>query len=341
MSSYDIYDPKNGLTGPQRAAVILLALGEEHGRPIWDTLDEEEIKLISQEMLQLGTVQSAMVEKVLGQFATEASSANLRGGTEETRALLSRVLPRELVEDLIEQARGPGGGRTMYQKISEVSPEVVANYLKNEHPQTVAVVLSRVHNVTAAKVLALLPKRMGEDVACRILTMGQVPREILERIDQTLRTEFIASLARQRRRNPVEQLADILNNVGKDEEERFLQAIGVQEADAADQIRAQMFSFERLAILPPFTLQTILREAERADLVLALKGSPDEIRSLFFGNMTSRSARLIKAEMEGLGAVRLKQVDEAQSNMIALARRMERAGDIQLSFDQDGDELVT
>lgn len=341
MRLYEGYDPKDQLTGPQRAAVMMLALGEEHGRAIWETLDEEEIKLISHEMMQLGTIESKIVEKVLGQFAQEATSTSLRGGTEETRALLSRVLPKELVEDLIEASRGPAGGRTMYQKISDVSPTLVANYLKNEHPQTVAVVLSRVQVETAARVLALLPARMGEDVACRILSMGQVPREILERIDQTLRSEFIATLARQRRRNPIEQMADILNHIGKDEEDRFLRAIGVQDGDAAEKIRATMFSFESFAALPGFTLQTILREAPRADLVLALKGASEEVRAVFFANMTQRSSRAIRAEMDGLGPVRLKQVDEAQSAIIALARRLEQSGDIQLKVEDMQDEFVS
>lgn len=341
MRLYDGYDPKDQLTGPQRAAVLLLAVGEQHGRVIWETLDEEEIKVISHEMMQLGNIESKIVETVLGQFADEAMSSTLRGGTEETRALLSRLLPKDLVEDLIESARGPAGGRTMYQKISDISPVLVANYLKNEHPQTVAVVLSRVQPDTTARVLSLLPPRMGEDVACRILTMGQVPREILDRIDQTLRSEFIATLARQRRRNPIEQLADILNHVGKDDEGRFLRAIGIQDSDAEARIRATMFSFEKFAALPGFTLQTILRGVAREDLVLALKGASEEVRSAFFANMTERAGRSLRVEMDNLGPVRLKQVDEAQSNIIALARRLEQSGDIQLQIDDALDEFVS
>jgi flagellar motor switch protein FliG len=327
------------LTGLQRAAIVMLALGEEHGKAIWEQLDDEEIKLISGEMMQLGTIEAPLVEKLLHEVAVLAATGPLRGDVERTRALLSKVLPKAIVDDIIDSASGPAG-RTMYQKLSNVSPVLLANFLKNEHAQTAAVILSRVQTEHAARVLAEFPPRLSEDVVQRMLTMSEVPREVLDRIDQTLRVEFIAALSRRSRRNPVDQVTEILSLMARAEEQRLLSAIERSDPDTAEKIRAKMFSFEHLADMPNAVLQAILQRLDRIELAKALKGAPERVRNVLFANMTKRASILLQKEMDVLGPIRLREVDEAQARIVAIARQLEKEGAIDLSPASSDDDLI-
>ncbi|MFO1150934.1 MAG: flagellar motor switch protein FliG [Alsobacter sp.] len=318
------------LTGLQRAAIVMLALGEEHGREIWNMLDEDEIKLVSSEMMQLGTVEAGLVEQLLREVAVIGASAPLRGDIEGTRALLSKVLPKAIVDEIIESANGPAG-RTMYQKLSNVSPGLLANFLKNEHPQTAAVILSRVQTEHAARVLSEFPARLAEEVVQRMLTMEDVPREVLERIDQTLRVEFIAALNRRSRRNPIDQMSTILSAMTRAEGQRLLGAIERGDRETADKIRAKMFSFDHLAEMPIRVLHTILQRVDRSELAKALKGGPERLREAVMSTMTKRAGLLLQKEMELLGPIRLRDIDEAQSRIISIARQLEQQGEIDLA----------
>jgi flagellar motor switch protein FliG len=327
------------LTGLQRAAIVMLALGEDYGRAIWEQLDDEEVKLISGEMMQLGTIEAGLVEKLLQEIAVLASTGPLRGDVEGTRALLSKVLPKALVDDIIDSANGPAG-RTMYQKLTNVSPVLLANFLKNEHPQTAAVILSRVNTEHAARVLAEFPQRLSEEVVQRMLTMDEVPREVLDRIDQTLRVEFIAALSRRSRRNPIDQMTEILSTMGRPEEQRLLSAIERGDPETAEKIRARMFSFEHLADLSSPVVQAVLRRLDREDLARALKGAPERLRNVVLANMSKRAGALLLKEMDLLGPIRLREVDEAQSRIVAVARQLEKDGEIDLSPAALEDDLI-
>src|SRR5580692_1444750 len=183
------------LSGPEKAAIVLLSLGEDHGQ-IWRALDEEEIKEVSQAMAGLGTVASTVVEELLVEFVSGMSGAGaIMGSFEQTQKLLAAFMPSEKVDTLMEEIRGPAG-RTMWDKLGNVNEAVLANYLKNEYPQTVAVVLSKVRPDHAARVLAMLPEDFALECVMRMLRMEPVQREILDKIEQTLRTEFMSNLAR-------------------------------------------------------------------------------------------------------------------------------------------------
>src|SRR5450631_3206078 len=198
------------LSGPEKAAVVLLALGEDH-KGIWQALDEDEIKEISQAMSGLGTVSSNAVESLLVEFVSGLSSTGaIMGSFEQTQRLLGAFLPTEKVDTLMEEIRGPAG-RTMWDKLGNVNEAVLANYLKNEYPQTVAVVLSKIKSEHAARVLAALPEEFALEVVQRMLRMESVQRDILDKIEQTLRTEFMSNLARTSKRDSHEMMADIFN----------------------------------------------------------------------------------------------------------------------------------
>ena len=327
------------LNGAEKCAVILLALGEEHAN-VWAALDEEEIKEISQAMASLGNVTSAVVEDLLVEFVSGmAGTGSIMGSFEQTQKLLASIMTPEKVDSLMEEIRGPAG-RTMWDKLGNVNEAVLANYLKNEYPQTVAVVLSKVKADHAARVLTSLPEDFALECVQRMLRMEPVQREILDKIEQTLRTEFMSNLARTSKRDSHEMMADIFNSFDRQTEARFIGALEERNREAAERIRALMFVFEDLAKLDPGGIQTLLRAVEKNSLGLALKGSSESLRELFFSNMSQRAAKIMREDMESMGPVRLKDVDQAQMAMVQVAKDLAAKGEIMLVGQGGDDELI-
>ena len=328
------------LTGPERAAIFLLSLGEELGSKLWQMMDEDEIKEISQLMSTLGTVSATLVEKLLIDFVSQMSSTgSLMGSYESTERLLTRFMPGEKVGAIMEEIRGPAG-RTMWDKLGNVNESVLANYLKNEYPQTVAVVLSKIKSEHAARVLAALPEEFALEVVQRMLRMESVQKDILDKIEQTLRVEFMSNLARTAKRDAHEMMAEIFNNFDRQTESRFLTSLEERSRDAAERIKALMFTFEDLGKLDPGSIQTLLRHVEKDKLGLSLKGATDSLRDVFFSNMSERAGKILREDMEGLGPVRLKDVDEAQMRMVNVAKDLANKGEIMIASKQGEDELI-
>lgn len=326
-------------SGAEKAAIILLCLGEE-ARPLWGLLDDEEIKEISQTMSSLGVVPAAVVEAIVVEFVQRlSSSGSILGSFEQTQRILNAFLPKDKVENLMEEIRGPAG-RNIWDKLANVNEAVLANYLKNEYPQTVAVVLAKVRPEHAAKVLAELPEDFAAECVVRMLGMEPVQREILEKIETTLRTEFMSNLARTSKRDSHEMMAEIFNNFDRQTESRFITALEERSRDSADRIRALMFVFEDLGKLDSGGVQTLLRAVDKSDLALALKGASDTLRNLFFSNMSERGSKLLKDDMSSMGPVRLKDVEAAQSRMVAAAKDLAARGEIVLSDGKAEDELI-
>ena len=327
------------LTGPEKAAVVLLSLGEDHTR-LWSNLDEDEIKEISQAMATLGTVSSSVVEELLVEFVSGMSgSGSVMGSFEQTQRLLAAFMPPERVDGLMEEIRGPAG-RTMWDKLGNVNEAVLANYLKNEYPQTVAVVLSKIKSDHAARVLTSLPEDFALECVQRMLRMEPVQREILDKIEQTLRTEFMSNLARTSKRDSHEMMAEIFNSFDRQTEARFIGALEERNREAAERIRALMFVFEDLAKLDPGGVQTLLRAVEKDQLGLALKGSSESLRELFFSNMSERASKIMREDMDAMGPVRLKDVDNAQMAMVQVAKDLAAKGEIMLVGQGSDDELI-
>jgi len=333
-----IEDPSK-LTGPEKAAVILLALGEEHPR-LWESLDEEEIKEISQAMAALGTVASSAVEELMVEFVSGmAGSGSVMGSFEQTQRLLSAFMPPDRVDGLMEEIRGPAG-RTMWDKLGNVNEAVLANYLKNEYPQTVAVVLSKIKPDHASRVLTSLPEDFALECVQRMLRMEPVQRDILDKIEQTLRTEFMSNLARTSKRDSHELMADIFNSFDRQTEARFIGALEERNREAAERIRALMFVFEDLSKLDPGGVQTLLRAVDKDSLGLAMKGASESLREMFFSNMSERASKIMREDMESMGPVRLKDVDAAQTAMVQVAKDLAAKGEIMLVGQSGDDELI-
>ncbi len=328
------------LSGAERSAVLLLALGDEHATKLWQMLDEEEIREISQIMSSLGSVSASVVEKLLVEFVSQMSGGgSLMGSYESTERLISRFLPQDKVSQIMEEIRGPAG-RTMWDKLGNVNEAVLANYLKNEYPQTVSVVLSKIKPEHAARVLGALPEEFALEVVQRMLRMESVQKEILEKVEKTLRTEFMSNLARTAKRDSHEHMAEIFNNFDRQTESRFITALEERSRDSAERIKALMFTFEDLGKLDPGSIQTLLRHIEKDKLALALKGATDSLRDTFFSNMSERAGKILREDMEVMGPVRLKDVDEAQMRMVNVAKDLANKGEIMIASKQGEDELV-
>jgi len=264
--------------------------------------------------------------------------ASLHGSYESTERLLASILPGDKVREIMEDIRGPSG-RTMWDKLSNVSESVLAAYLKNEYPQTVAVILSKLKPDHAARVLAELPQEIGVDVITRMLRMETVQKEVIQEVEQTLKSEFMSNLSRAQKRDPHESMAEIFNAMDRTTEETTLAALDERAPESAERIRALMFTFEDLMNLLPASIAKVVKNADKRQLALALKGAPEEMREVFFAGMTVRAAKLVRDDMAAMGPVRARDCEEAQDGLVRLAKSMADAGEIVL-VDPKYDEAV-
>jgi flagellar motor switch protein FliG len=239
----------------------------------------------------------------------------------------------------MEDIRGPAG-RTMWDKLANVNEAVLANFLKNEYPQTVAVVVSKIKPDHAAKVLSQLPESFAMEVVMRMLRMESVQKDVLDDIERTLRNEFMSNLARTNRRDPHEAMAEIFNNLDRGSESKFIAALEERNRDSAEKIKGLMFTFEDLGKLDGPAIQAILRVADKGKLPIALKGASDALKDLFFGNMSERAGKLLKEDIAALGPTRLRDVDEAQAGIVAVAKDLAAKGEITIAKENEEDELV-
>jgi flagellar motor switch protein FliG len=301
-------------------------------------LHEDEIREVSKAMVQLGPVPAAVVEQLCVEFSEGVGSATgLFGGIESTERMLLQSLPPDRVAQIMEEIHGPAG-RTMWDKLGNVDEGILASYLKNEYPQTVAVVISKIKPDRAAKVLAELPEAFATEVVMRLLRMETVQKDVLDGVERTLRSEFMSNLARTAKRDPHEQMATIFNNLDRKTELRFLAALERRDQEAADRIRTLMFTFEDLGRIPVQGIQLLLRSVQKNRIALALKGAPADMRDLFFRNLSERAGKMLREEIEGLGPVRLRDVDEARAELVRVAKDLAAKGRIEIK--QASDEEV-
>lgn len=329
----------NELSGAERAAVVMLALGEEASKPLWASFDEDELRDVTLAISKLGSVASEVVESLLYDFVMNLSSTGaISGSAASAQRFLRHVLPADRAESILEDIKGPAG-KTMWDKLANVNERVLSGYLRNEHPQTVAVILSRIRPDHAAKVLGALPALFSEEVIARMLNLGPVQKEVLEQIEVTLRTEFMAALSRSQDRDPYESMAEIFNSFDRSTERRFMGALEMKNPSAAERIRSLMFVFEDLARLDAQDMQALLRFIDKSDLALALKGANQPVATHFFANMSERASSILRDDIEIMGPVRIKEVDAAQHKIVEIAKKLADEGSIFLSKTDD-EELV-
>ena len=328
------------LSGPQKAAIVIMAIGEERAGEMFQRMDNEEIKYISQAMATLTTQKSEVVEELLLHFVSQFSSTGtVIGGFEQMEKLLGSSMSADRAAEIMGDIRGPAG-RTMWDKLAHIQEATLAAYLKNEYPQTIAVVLTKIVPDHAARVLGELPEELASEVVARMLSGEPVKKEILQTIEKTLATEFMANLARTSRRDAHEMMAEIFNSLDRNTESKFLTALEERNRDSAEKIRQLMFTFEDLVRLDSSGIQTLLRHVEKDKLAQALKGASEPIQELFFSNMSSRAGKMLKEDIESLGPVRLKDVEDAQNEVVILAKELSSSGQIVISEGKEDDEFV-
>ncbi|WP_419797352.1 MAG: flagellar motor switch protein FliG [Terasakiella sp.] len=335
-----VKDDYRSLTGQEKAAIFMLSLGEDHSGKLFEMMDNEEIRELSQIMAGLGSVSSTVIERLFVEFADQLSSAGSLVGTfDSTERLLRKALPKDRVAGIMEEIRGPAG-RTMWDKLDNVHEAVLANYFKNEYPQTIAVVLSKIRPDHAARVLSLLPENYAMEVIMRLLRMEAVQKEVLDSVEKTLRSEFMTNLARTQRRDTHELMADIFNNLDRNTENRFITSLEERNRESAERIKALMFTFDDLVRVDKAGIQVLLRTVEKDKLALALKGGAESVKDLFFENMSERAGKMMREDMEAMGPVRLRDVDEAQAEVVVIAKQLADSGEIVISTGGDEDEMI-
>ncbi len=338
MSVKTITDPGQ-LTGAERAAVVMLSIGEENGKLLWESFDDDELRDITLAITNLGAVTSEIVEGVLYDFVSSLSATgSITGSVNSARRFLKNILPEDKVATILDDIRGPAG-KTMWDKLANVNERTLAGYLRNEHPQTVAVVLSRIKPEHAAKVLSALPELMAEDILNRLLSLGPVQKEVIDQIEQTLRTEFMAALSRGHEKDPHEAMAEIFNHFERPVERRFMETLETKNPSAAEKIKSLMFVFEDLVRLDNTDIQVLLRQLDKSVLARALKGADETMKELFFTNMSERASTILRDDIDIMGPVRVREVDIAQAKIVEIAKRLAEDGEIYLSKTTD-DEVI-
>ncbi len=333
-------DTLSRMTGPDKAAVFMLAVGEDFGREVWELLSDDEVRELTQAMSSLGTVDARSVGRIFDEFvAATSSTGSLQGTYRSTERLLAKILPADKVAEIMDQVRSPAG-RTMWDQLGNVDELVLAAYLKNEYPQTVAVVLQKIKPEHASRVLAVLPEDLALDVVRRMISLEEVQPEVLARVEETLRVEFMSNLARRTGQDGHKTVAEIFNHMNPGDEVRFLSALDQTNHESAERIRDLMFTFEDLGQLEPVAMQTLMRKVKKEALALALKGASEDMRQLFFSNLSERATAILDEDMAAMGPVRLGDVEEAQKRIIAEAKELAEAGEIFIGRSEDDNDLI-
>jgi flagellar motor switch protein FliG len=332
----------NGLSkGIEKASILMMSLKEDVASKIFALMTEEEIRQISQSMSSLGKIDTQQVESLVAEFSDEITSGrSIVGDLSSAKKLLTKALGADKVDTILGDIAGPMGKDT-WDRLNNVDEELLAAYLKNEYPQTVALILSKIKTSHAAKVLSILPDDFAIEVVRRMITMEPVKREILNDLEKILQTEFMSSLAQAKKTDSFEAIAEIFNNFDRGTEGKFFEMLDKKDPNISQKIRELMFTFEDLAKLLPAGVQAIIRSADKTKLPIALKGANDEIKNLFFSNMSERAAKLLKEEIQGLGPVRISEVDEAQMSIVQTAKQLADSGEIVIpDADEEAEQMI-
>ena len=325
--------------GVEKAALLMLAVGEDHARIVFDKLKLDEIKEITQKMSSLGRITGDEVEYLLRDFKNVMGvGAGIVGSYDTVKGLLSNILDEDKANLILKDLVGPAGGN-VWEKLSKVDDTILATFLKNEYPQTIAVVLSKLQTDHAARVMAQLPQEVTIEAMVRMLQLESVQDEILTDVEELLRAEFVLNSSSTRPTDQHEVLADIFNNIDRSTEATLLGLLEERNKESAELIRALMFTFDDLIKLDGPAIQILLRNANNAKLGLALKGAKEEIKELFLSNMSERAAKILREDMESMGPVKLRDVEQAQAEIVTSAKQLIDSGEIVIAGEDDEDMI--
>lgn len=333
--------PKNRLTGKQKAAILLISLGPDVSAQVYKHLTEEEIEKLSLEISSVKKVDSELKEEIIEQFhqIVVAQDYITQGGIGYAKTVLEKAFGKQEAASIINRLTSSLQVRP-FDFARRADPQQVLNFIQNEHPQTIALVLSYLDPEQAGQILSELPQEMQAEVARRIATMDSTSPEIINQVEQVLESNLSASFTEDyTQTGGIQAVVEVLNGVDRSTERTILDTLESQDPELADEIKKRMFVFEDIVILDNRAIQRVIREVENEDLRLALKAASDEVKEVIFNNMSTRMAETFKEEMEYMGPVRLRDVEEAQQRIVATIRRLDEIGEIVIARG-GGDDII-
>ncbi len=321
------------LTGVKKAAILLMALGPDISAKILKHFSESDIERISLEIANTSKIEISAINEVFEEFllVNQAQKYVLDGGLEYARNLLERTLGPQKAKEIIKKLKDASQIKP-FMFARNADPKQLTNLIANEHPQTIALILSYLDAQLSSQVLSALPDEQQADIAQRIATMERTSPEVLNEVEKVLK-ERLSSVVQHdfAAAGGIQTLVDILNNVDRGTEKVILEELEVDYPDLVDEIRKRLFIFEDVISLDNASIQRIIREVDQKDLAMALKGSSEEVRERIFRNVSKRAAEMLKEEIEFMGPVRLREVEEAQQRIVSIIRKLDETGEIIIS----------
>ena len=323
------------IMGPEKAAILLFSLGEEMASSIVKQLNEEEMKRLGSSMSKIFSISSKTVESIYSEFNEMASSLLPMqiglGGAQFIRNVLTKAVDKEKAQSILDEIQEEAKWN-LFQKIKRLDPKTIANFIRNEHPQTIAIILAHLSTSQTAGVLAELPPALHTELIHRLAELENVPHAIVEEIDQAIEGGYgMVKDAEGLKRGGVRFVAEVLNQVDSSIQNNILKDIEEQKQGLADDIRRLMFVFEDLTQVDDRSIMVILKEINNEVLMKALKTASDELKEKIFRNMSERAAQMMKEDLEVMGPVRLKDVEAAQQVVITTGKKLENEGKVVLS----------
>jgi flagellar motor switch protein FliG len=328
-------------TGSEKAAMLLIALGPKRASEIFRHLSEEEIEQLTLEIANIRSVSPEEREKVLDDFYQDCLAQEYisEGGIEYAKKLLESALGSQKTLEIINRLTASLQVRP-FDFVRKADPTQLLNFIQKEHPQTIALILSYLKPQQAAAVLSALPQDKQSDVARRIATMDRTSPDIIKEVERILEKNLSAVVLEDYTlTGGIQSIVDILNNVDRGTEKYIIEALEVSDVDLAEEIKKRMFVFEDILTLDSRSIQRFLKEIDNNQLAIALKGAGDDVKNIIFANMSKRMAEIIREDMDFMGPVRLRDVEEAQQKIVNVIRRLEEIGEIVISRG-GGDEIV-
>ncbi|MED0714462.1 flagellar motor switch protein FliG [Aeribacillus composti] len=329
------------LNGRQKAAILLISLGPEASASVYKHLTEEEIEKLTLEISSVRKVDSQKKEEVIEEFHQIALAQDYiaQGGIQYAKEVLEKALGGEKASEIIRRLTSSLQVRP-FDFVRKADPAQILNFIQNEHPQTIALVLSYLDAKQSGQILSSLPQEVQADIAKRIAIMDRTSPEVINEVEQVLEKKLSSTVTEDfTETGGIETVVEVLNGVDRSTERTILEALEVQDPELAEEIKKRMFVFEDIVTLDNRAIQRVIREVDNNDLMLALKVASDEVKEIVFKNMSTRMAETFKEEMNYMGPVRLRDVEEAQSRIVEVIRRLEDAGEIVIARGQ-GDEII-
>lgn len=329
------------LSGKQKAAILLISLGPDVSANVYKHLNEEEIEKLTLEISGVKKVDSTSKEEILEEFHNIALAQDYisQGGIGYAKTILEKALGEDQASVIINRLTSSLQVRP-FDFARRADPAQILNFIQNEHPQTIALILSYLDAAQAGQILSELPQDMQADIARRIAVMDSTSPDIINEVEQILERKLSTTVTQDyTHTGGIEAVVEVLNGVDRSTERTILDALEIQDPELAEEIKKRMFVFEDIVTLDNRAIQRVIRDCENEDLMLSLKVSSEEVKEVVFKNMSQRMVESFKEEMEFMGPVRLRDVEEAQSRIVSVIRRLEDAGEIVVARG-GGDDII-